>query len=185
MSEAISGNERGPAPDFASLIRATFRIISAKAEITDYIRFPRSTGGTAMKRRAFMALAGGAALSRPFMANAQQREPLRRIGAIIGFAENDPEVHSFINAFDKGLKELGWNDGGNVRIDYRYAAGDIGAMQRLTQEMVALRPDVIFASSTPITAALHRETQNHPGGVCSRLRSGGCRYCSKPLAARR
>jgi putative ABC transport system substrate-binding protein len=115
-----------------------------------------------MKRREFIALAGGAALSRPFVGNAQQREPLRRVGAIIGFAQKDPEVDSFINAFDKGLKELGWNDGDNVQIDYRYAAGDIGAMQRLTQEMVALRPDVIFASSTPITAALHRESQTIP-----------------------
>jgi putative ABC transport system substrate-binding protein len=115
-----------------------------------------------MKRREFITFLGGAAAAWPVAARAQQGDQIRRIGAIIGFAGNDPEVQSYVNAFDQGLKELGWTDGRNVRIDYRYAAGDITEMHRLTKEIVALRPDVIFASSTPITVALHQETRAIP-----------------------
>jgi putative tryptophan/tyrosine transport system substrate-binding protein len=115
-----------------------------------------------MRRRDLVTLLGGTAVGWPFAAQAQQGEPIRRIGAIIGFARNDPEVQSYVNAFDQGLRELGWTDGRNVGIDYRYAAGDITEMRRLTREMVALRPDLIFASSTPITVALHQETPTIP-----------------------
>ena len=115
-----------------------------------------------MRRREFITLLGGTVAAWPIGVYAQQGDQIRRIGAIIAFARNDPEVQSYVNAFDQGLKELGWTDGRNVRIDYRYAAGDITEMHRITQEIVALRPDVIFASSTPITVALHQETLTIP-----------------------
>jgi putative ABC transport system substrate-binding protein len=115
-----------------------------------------------MRRREFITLISGAAASWPLVVRAQQGERIRRIGAIIGFAKNDPEVQSYVKAFDQGLRQLGWTDGRNVRIDYRYAAGDIVDMRRLTREMVAVQPDVIFASSTPITVALHEETRTIP-----------------------
>lgn len=93
-----------------------------------------------MRRREFIALIGGTA-AWPLHVRAQQPNRIRRIAVIIAFAANDPEVRSYVNAFDQGLKELGWVDGRNVRIDYRYAAGDISEMHRLTKEIVALRPD--------------------------------------------
>ena len=71
-------------------------------------------------------------------------------------------MQSYVNAFDQGLRQLGWTDGHNVRINYQYAAGNIADMRRFTRETVAQQPDVIFANSTPITVALHEETQTIP-----------------------
>ena len=118
----------------------------------------------------------------PLTAHAQQGEQIRRIGAIIGYARNDPEVQSYVNAFDQGLRELGWTEGRNVRIDYRYAAGDITEMGRLTREMVALQPDVIFASS-PDCGRTSPGDSGHPRGVCRCLRSRGRQPRCQPLAA--
>jgi putative ABC transport system substrate-binding protein len=96
-----------------------------------------------MKRREFITLFGGAVATWPVAARAQQDDQIRRIGAIIGFAKNDPEVQSYVNAFDQGLKELGWIDGRNVRIDYRYAAGDITEMHRHVDRLLG-RADLEF-----------------------------------------
>jgi putative ABC transport system substrate-binding protein len=115
-----------------------------------------------MKRREFIALVGAAGV-RPFVAQAQQaRSATRRIGVVLGFAENDPEVRSYRNAFDQGLRQLGWVAGDNIAIDYHFGAGDLGEMRKLTREVVASKPDLIFASSTPVAAALHSETQTIP-----------------------
>jgi putative ABC transport system substrate-binding protein len=113
-------------------------------------------------RRSFITALGGAA-AWPMAARAQQQgQPILHVGAIVGWAKNDPEVKSYINAFDKGLRELGWRDGRNVILDFHYAAGDIEEMRKLTREIVASKPDLIFASSTPIATALHSETQTIP-----------------------
>ena len=114
-----------------------------------------------MRRREFIPLLGGAA-AWPLAARAQEGGPKRRLGAIIGFAEDDPEVRFFVEAFDQGLRELGWFDGRNIRIDYRFGAGDVAKMRSIVKEVVDLRPDVIFATSTPITVALHQETLTIP-----------------------
>ena len=114
-----------------------------------------------MKRREFIAALGGAA-AWPVVACAQPSNQLPRVVAIFAYAENDPEVQSYIRAFDEGMKERGWFDGRNVVIDYHYGAGDIAEMQRIARETVTLRPDLIFASSTPVTVALHRETRSIP-----------------------
>src|SRR5258705_3587791 len=115
-----------------------------------------------MQRREFITFLGSATAAWPLAARAQEGGPKRRLGAIIGFAEDDPEVRFFVEAFDQGLRELGWFDGRNIRIDYRFGAGDIAKMRSIVKEVVDLRPDVIFATSTPIAVALHQETLTIP-----------------------
>ena len=77
-----------------------------------------------MKRRKFITLIGGAAVAWPVAARAQQPERVRRIGVLMAFTESDLEGQPRVTAFQKGLQELGWTDGRNVRIDYRWAVGD-------------------------------------------------------------
>jgi len=114
-----------------------------------------------IKRREFITLLGGAAVAWPVVARAQQPDGMRRIGVLIGFAEDDPEAKARLAAFRQGLEKRGWSEGRNVRIDYRYAPAGAQA-QVLAKELVALQPDVILAHSTPITAALQRESRTIP-----------------------
>ena len=81
---------------------------------------------------------------------------------LIGYAENDPEAQVFVRAFLRGLQDLGWIEGRNLRIDMRWAGGDLEKMQTLARELVALQPDVILANSTPVTATLLRQTKAIP-----------------------
>jgi len=114
-----------------------------------------------MKRRTFIAGLGSAA-SWPVLARAQQGDRVRRIGVLIGFDENDPEVKLRQSAFMQALADLGWNDGRNIRVDLRWAGGDTNRMQALAQELVGLQPDIILAHTTLATAALQRETRTIP-----------------------
>jgi putative ABC transport system substrate-binding protein len=113
-----------------------------------------------MKRRAFMTLLGGAAAC-PLAARAQQSERMRRIGVLMNLAD-DAEGQARIAAFLQGLQQLGWTDGGNVRIDYRWAAGEADRFQRYAEELLALAPDVILASAAPSVQALQRATRTVP-----------------------
>jgi putative ABC transport system substrate-binding protein len=113
-----------------------------------------------MRRREFVALLGGAA-AWPFAAQAQQREQMRRIGVLIGFAESDPDVQSWLAAFRGALAKLGWTEGSNLRIELRWA-GDPDRMKTFAKELVDLRPDAILSVTTPVTGALVRETQTIP-----------------------
>src|SRR4249920_21200 len=106
-----------------------------------------------MKRREFITLIGGAAAS-PFAAKAQRAERVRRIGVLMPGAAEDPENKNRIAAFQQGLQELGWTDGRNVRIDYRWAAGNAEDFRKYAAELIALAPDIVLAVSTPSTAAL-------------------------------
>src|SRR5262249_49237094 len=92
-------------------------------------------------------LLGGAA-AWPLAARAQQRERIRRIGVLIHFSESQPAGQRYVAAFRQGLKELGWTDGGNVRIDVRWIAGNPEHLRPYAAELVALAPDVILASYT-------------------------------------
>jgi putative ABC transport system substrate-binding protein len=117
-----------------------------------------------MKRREFMTLVGGAA-AWPLVARAQQGELVRRIGVLASLAEDHPEMKLRVAAFREGLERLGWSEGRNVRIDYRFAsAGSPNADQArpLAKELLALQPDVIVAQSTPVTAAFQRESDAIP-----------------------
>jgi putative tryptophan/tyrosine transport system substrate-binding protein len=120
------------------------------------------TLGEPMRRREFITLLGGAAAAWPLAASAQQPDRMRRIGVLGGFAENDLEMKARLAGFRQGLERLGWSEGRNVRIDYRFAPAGTGHAQALAKELVALQPDVIFAHSTPVAAALKSESRVVP-----------------------
>jgi putative ABC transport system substrate-binding protein len=113
-------------------------------------------------RRKFLATLGSAAAAWPLAGRAQQGERGRRIGVLMNVAADDAEGQARIAAFLQGLQQLGWTDGGNVRIDYRWAAGDANRFQRYAEELLALAPDVILASATPSVQALQRATRTVP-----------------------
>src|SRR6201987_3485259 len=115
-----------------------------------------------MKRRNFIALLGGAAALWPLAARAQQPDRMPRIGVLMNLAADDAEGQLRIAAFLQALQQLGWSDGRNVRIDYRWAAGDTGRFHRYAEELLALGPDVIFAASTPSVQALQQATRTVP-----------------------
>jgi putative ABC transport system substrate-binding protein len=114
-----------------------------------------------MRRREFITLLGGGAVAWPLAARAQQSERMPRIGVLVGLAEDDQETKARLAAFREGLEKRGWSEGRNIRIDYRFAPAS-AQMQVLAKELVALQPDVIFAHSTPVTAALQRESRTIP-----------------------
>ena len=119
-----------------------------------------------MRRREFITLAAAVAAC-PLAARAQRSEPLRRIGVLYATAQTDPVGQAWDAVFRKQLDELGWIEGGTVHIDYRWGAGNLERTQLSARELVRLAPDVLFAITTPATAALQRETQAIPS--CSPL----------------
>src|SRR5215471_11455192 len=115
-----------------------------------------------MRRRDFIAGLGGAA-GWPLGVRAQQAEAGRRIGVLQQDREDDPLAQAQVAVFTRRLAELGWASGRNVRIDIRYApADDLDLVSRSAKELVDLKPDAILVISTPLTAALQRETQTIP-----------------------
>jgi putative ABC transport system substrate-binding protein len=114
-----------------------------------------------MRRREFIAGLGGAA-AWALVARAQQPERMRRIGVLMALVEGDPYEKALLSAFTQGLGELGWTDGRNLRMDVRWAAGNVDRMRMFAKELVDLQPDVIFADATPTTAAFQRETRTIP-----------------------
>ena len=114
-----------------------------------------------MRRRDFITLVGIAAAAWPLAARAQQPDGMRRIGVLMGLAEDDQATRARLAAFRQGLEKRGWSEGRNVHIDYRFAPAS-AQVQVLAKELVALQPDVILAHSTPVTAALQRESRTIP-----------------------
>jgi len=114
-----------------------------------------------MRRRDFITLVGGVAASLPRAVRAQQPERIQRIGVLMGFAESDAGTNIRIEGLRQGLGALGWLEGRNVSIDYRFAPAGAGA-QALAKELVSLQPDVIVSHTSPPTAALQRETRTIP-----------------------
>jgi putative tryptophan/tyrosine transport system substrate-binding protein len=113
-----------------------------------------------MRRREFIAALGSAA-AWPSVA-LSQGERVRRIGVLMGFDENDFEARAWLSGLMRGLAELGWTAGRNLRMDVRWAAGNVERMTAAAKEMIGLQPEVILASSTPATAAVQRETRTIP-----------------------
>src|SRR5258707_12172660 len=116
-----------------------------------------------MKRREFIALLGGAA-AWPLAARAQQTDRARRIGVLMNVGADDPEAPARVGAFSQGLAELGWTIGRNVRIDYRWYAGNAHAARKYAAELLALAPDVVVASGTLGVSAIHQGTRPVPTG---------------------
>jgi putative ABC transport system substrate-binding protein len=137
-----------------------------------------------MRRREFVSLLGGAA-AWPLAAGAQNADGVRRIAVLTTFSDKDTLAQGWLAAFRKGLAELDWRDGRNVRVDYRWAVDDADKLRAYARELVALQPDVVFAVTTPAVAALLRETHTLPivfaqvsdpvgsGFVASLARPGG------------
>jgi putative ABC transport system substrate-binding protein len=113
-------------------------------------------------RREFLSLLGGAAAAWPLAARAQQPERMRHVGVLVGLLESDQEGQARLAAFRRRLEELGWFEGRNIQIEYRWAGADPARLQAYAAQLVALRPDAIFAASGTPLAALHRETLDIP-----------------------
>jgi putative tryptophan/tyrosine transport system substrate-binding protein len=115
-----------------------------------------------VKRREFIVLLGGAAVAWPLAARAQQAERVRRVGVLMNLGSDDAEAQARNAAFLQGLQELGWTVGRNVRIEYRWGAGDAELFRRHASELVALAPDVILASGGAVVPSLLQATRTIP-----------------------
>jgi putative ABC transport system substrate-binding protein len=113
-------------------------------------------------RREFITLLGGGAAAWPIAARAQQAQPLRRIGVLMGTAASDPEGQARHAAFVQELAQLGWTDGRNARVDTRWVPGDPNLYRSAIPELLALAPDVILASGTSSMGPLHQATRTIP-----------------------
>ena len=114
-----------------------------------------------MKRRAFIAALGGAA-AWPITVHAQQGERVRRVGFLFAIAESDLEVQSWIREFLQRLQELGWTNGRNIQVDFRFSDADATRISIVAAELIELRPDVVFAAGGPAIAALRQQTLSIP-----------------------
>jgi putative ABC transport system substrate-binding protein len=114
-----------------------------------------------MRRRAFIVLLGGAA-AWPLAARAQQPGRVRRIGVLMSTAADDTQGQAWSATFAQGLQQLGWEVGGNIRIDYRWGAADTERFRKYAAELVALGPDVILGTAASIVAALQQVSRTIP-----------------------
>jgi len=114
-----------------------------------------------MRRRKFIALVVGAT-TLPLATRAQQADRVRRIGVLIGYAEDDPETNARLVAFRQRLEKRGWTEGRNVHIETRFAGSDNSKYEPLAKELVATQPDVILAHTTRAATALQRESRVIP-----------------------
>src|SRR5689334_10961992 len=114
-------------------------------------------------RRQFITLLGGAATAWPLAARAQQApNRMRRIGVLMGYPEGDPQAQANVTALRQGLKNLGWIEGRNVQIDYRWAGADPDKARAFARELVRLAPDVIVPSTNQVTRIVQQETRTIP-----------------------
>src|SRR2546421_9114212 len=108
-----------------------------------------------VRRRQFITLLGGAAAAWPFAARAQQRDHVKRLGVLWGLAENDNVYEPYLSAFKQRLLlDLGWIDGRNIRVEYWFTGGVTERIRIAARDLVAVAPDVIFATTNPAVAAL-------------------------------
>jgi putative tryptophan/tyrosine transport system substrate-binding protein len=115
-----------------------------------------------MRRREFITLLGGVAAAWPLAARAQQRERMRRIGVLMSISEDDPLAKARVAIFQQALAELGWTEGRNLTITWRWTGGDITRVREYAAELLRLAPEVILANGTPNVAALQRATTSIP-----------------------
>ena len=107
-----------------------------------------------MRRREFLGVLGGAAATWPLVARAQQGERMRRIGVLSGAAMDTPDLQVRLAAFQQVLQQLGWTDGRNLQIDYRWGAGNADDIRKYAAELAALAPDVILATGPTVEQVL-------------------------------
>jgi putative tryptophan/tyrosine transport system substrate-binding protein len=136
-----------------------------------------------MNRRELITLLGGAAVAWPVAARAQQGDRIRRIGVLMNVAADDPEAQARNASFMQELQELGWTVGRNLRIDYRWAAGDADRLRRDAAELAALAPDVVLASGTSTVGPLQQTTRTVPivfAGVADPVGAGFVDSLARP-----
>jgi putative tryptophan/tyrosine transport system substrate-binding protein len=114
-----------------------------------------------VKRREFITLLGGAA-AWPLVAGAQQGSAMRRLGVLVHGSQSNAEWQHRIAAFQKGLEELGWMEGRNIRVEWQFSENDFDRLPHLAQALVASNPEVIFVNTTPATRALQQMTRTIP-----------------------
>ena len=135
-----------------------------------------------MKRREFIKLLGGSTLW-PLAAHAQQPDRMRRIAVLMTVAEDNPDGKPRLEVFVQGLQELGWTDGRNIRIDYRWSAGDAERTRKYAAELVSLAPDVILAGNTSTVGPLQQATHTIPivfAGVVDPVGAGFIESLARP-----
>jgi len=115
-----------------------------------------------MRRRDFIKAIAGSAATWPLELPAQQSERMRHIGMLMTASENDTGYQGLLATFRDELKKLGWEEGRNIHINYRWKAVDEKSRQRLAKELVVLQPDLMLAQSTTTTAALVQQTSTIP-----------------------
>jgi putative ABC transport system substrate-binding protein len=115
-----------------------------------------------VKRREFISVLGGAAVAWPLAARAQQTQRVRRIGVLMASAENNSQYQTYMAVFRDAFQNLGWAEGRNIQVNYRWAAFDAKLMEQFSKELLALQPDVILSNNTPTTAALLQQTRTIP-----------------------
>src|SRR5262249_40522493 len=133
-------------------------------------------------RREFITLLGGA-VAWPLAARAQQRVRIARVGILTPFPADDEEGQARLTSFTQGLQQLGWTVGQNIRIDYRWGIGSAEAMRRHAAELLALGPDVLFASSSAAVAPLLEATRTVPivfAGIADPVGAGYVESLAKP-----
>jgi len=115
-----------------------------------------------MQRRRFITLLGGAAAAWPLAARSQEPQQMRRVSVLVGPAEKDPEATGRAKAFRLGMRDLGWIEGRNVQIEYRFTGGNVESINKHVAEVITFGPDIIVANSTPVIAALRATKSNIP-----------------------
>ena len=115
-----------------------------------------------MKRRDFIKVVAGSAAAWPLVARAQQGERTRRVTVLLGLDEQDPEAQKRVKAFRVGMRDLGWIEGRNIQIEYRFAGSNLELINKYVAEVIGLTPDVIVANTTPVMSALRAATSTIP-----------------------
>jgi len=114
-----------------------------------------------VRRRGFIGVLGGAA-AWPLAGYAQQPERMRRVGVLMPWPENQPNTQAMVKAFSQALGRSGWVEGKNIRIDYRFAAGDPTLLKTYAAELVGMSPDAILTGSSAAVVALRQQTRTIP-----------------------
>ena len=114
-----------------------------------------------MRRRAFIASIAGAAISRPIF-EARSADRVRKVAVLMPIGENDPEGQARVAAFTQALEEIGWTEGKNIFIEWRWSAGQADQLKQEASEIVLRRPDVIVAVGTPGLQAVHKAALSTP-----------------------
>jgi putative ABC transport system substrate-binding protein len=118
--------------------------------------------GSDMRRREFITLLGSAAVAWPLKARAQQPDRMRRVSVLMAYVESDINAQQWTKAFGEALQELGWNNGRNIQLDYRWAGPNPDRLRSDAEELVRLSPDVLLAGATPAVIALQHATRSIP-----------------------